>query len=674
MTKYLSPLSIVFVWNPEDTNLIKPIVDYCFSLLSRDVNKPFSRSMNLPVFYRSTIKKTHPVINNASEKNIIFSFLTKEIASDEIWINYIKEIAKEEKVKVIPIAIDQVALNLSSELNNENFIRAYEYDQNFKDEYIFIAIAHEIYRYALNDNFEERSLGKNNALKIFLSHAKDGKNGIGLAKSLKNFIDNSSMQNFFDSTDIAAGYRFDDEIVGNIKNSTVIAIHSDIYSSRYWCQREILSAKQHDRPVIAVDILEEYEDRRFPFATNVPGIHVFIDNEPTEKDLLRILSSALLETIRFFYSKLLLNQYKKIGYIEEDAKISSRPPEIADIEKILAFDGNLITTKYKSIVYPEPPLYLEELTFLSKLGIKLYTPLTLGECTIKDKNVGISISELSQDELIDLGQDAKHLIQLSQDIARNFLSREAVLTYGGDLRNDGFTKFLFDEAEVLKVRTQSDKIRIRNYIAWPIHNNDTKELKEWKAKYRPIANMIEHQLPEDVKDLVDKSIIGSCLSPDTPQNMYIWCRSLTKMREDMIKECDVRIFAGGKKCGYKGKMPGVLEEIMIAIKLKKPIFLIGGFGGITSSVCEFIETNKLPKELTMDWQINNNTGYKDLLEYSELKGDGYSNDYILINEDLKMCNLNNGLSQEENIQLFNTIFIDEAIHLIIKGIKALSMK
>ena len=51
------------------------------------------------------------------------------------------------------------------------------------------------------------------------------------------------MQRFFDANEISPGFKFDQEIENHIKNSTIIAIESDAYSSRYWCQREILSAK-----------------------------------------------------------------------------------------------------------------------------------------------------------------------------------------------------------------------------------------------------------------------------------------------------------------------------------------------------------------------------------------------------------------------------------------------
>ena len=159
-------------------------------------------------------------------------------------IDYIKDIPEGENVIIIPIAMERVALKLSDIFDGRNFIRAYEFDPLLINDYLFIAITHEIYRWALNRNFDKAALGKDNAIKIFISHAKDGKNGIKIAEDLKEFIDNSQMRNFFDATDIATGYRFDEEIIENIKKSTLIAIHSDIYSSRYWCQKKYYVQKK----------------------------------------------------------------------------------------------------------------------------------------------------------------------------------------------------------------------------------------------------------------------------------------------------------------------------------------------------------------------------------------------------------------------------------------------
>lgn len=671
MMCFSMPLSVIFVWHPADISAVEPLVKHCSLLLSRDISKPFSRSMNLPIFYRTALQNGVPLkIDIISDKTIIFIFIGQEIVSDDNWVAYLENIPQGGNVHVIPIALDRTAFGLQGNIKNKNFIRAYDFSELYRKDYIFISVLHEIYRYTLNESFSEIAKGKDNALRIFLSHSKDGSTGIKIAKALKHFIDNSTMRNFFDATDIAPGYRFDAEIMRYIKESTMIAIHSDSYSSRYWCQREILCAKEFKRPIIAIDSLEEFEDRRFPFATNVPSVRVDLDNELTEEDLLRILSFALLETIRFFYSKILLEQYKHSGLIKPDCEVLSRPPEVADIEKLLVNNSGFISQRHSYVVYPEPPLYSEELSFLSNLGIEIFTPLTYDSSTLQGMNVGVSISDPSEEELINIGLSSSHLVKLSQDLARYLLTRGSTLIYGGDLRTNGFTEFIFDEANALQARLQTEHIYLNNYIVWPIYKDDTVDVKKWKAKYKHIARMVEMPPPKDIEDLIQSE--ESSIQLTGSQNLYVWSRCLTEMRKTMIENCHVRICAGGTHLGYKGKMPGVLEEILISINMKRPIYLLGGFGGVTASVCKLIQYGTLPLELTLEWQFQNNSGYKELMDFGTSRDANYTVDIASLKMFLKNVDLNNGLSHEDNNRLFNTPFIEEALFFVLKGLKSIN--
>lgn len=179
--------------------------------------------------------------------------------------------------------------------------------------------------------------------------------------------------------------------------------------------------------------------------------------------------------------------------------------------------------------------------------------------------------------------------------------------------------------------------------------------------------MINVEIDEKVECLIDTK--DEFVSPDTEKNNYVWSRCLTKMREKMIDDCDIRICAGGKDKGYKGKLPGVLEEILIASEKRLPIYLLGGFGGIVHSVCEVIENDYVPENLTLEWQKENNIGYSSILEL--YKNNGEEIKYTDIVKRIKHINLNNGLSKEENKILFNTVYVEEAVHLVLKGLKSI---
>lgn len=660
----MEPLSVVLVWNETDQTSVEKYIQYTTKMLSRDINRPFSRTINLPIFYYSNSEGNEvPMLPKLkSEKILIYVFIGINSASSDKWGDYVESLYDIENAKIVPIALDKYAYKVSDKVQNYNFIREYELTV-CKEQQLFISMAHEIYRYGFNEKKE--IISTTSALKIFLSHAKEGKNGLNIAKQLKELIDDSAMSRFFNSNDIAPGYRFDDEIINNIKESSVIIINSDIYSSRYWCQREIQAAKEFERPIIEIDLIDKAMDRKFPFAGNVPVVRVdIIDDKVEEGDLYRILENIMIETIRFNYvdKKLELLKLEIPGRVKK----MCRPPEMIDMPKLIK-KGEDIELKYDKIIYPDPPIYSEEIEFLKKLGIEIYTPIEYGKDKLFGKKVGISISDPEINELKSSGQNKVHLSKLSQYVANYVLGRGATLIYGGDLRKNGYTEQLLQEAQVLKDRLKTRDIYLKNYLAWPIYLADTLEVKKWKAQYRGLLEMKEIPIDETVSDLVqtDKQF----LAPDTVDNWYVWSKSLSKMRYEMIKNCDARICAGGRKVGYKGKMPGVLEEILIASELGCPLYLLGGFGGVVRDVCELLQDNKCSDSLTEQWQSSCNKGYRELLQ--RYKEQGEEVDYLELQNKLRCINFNNGLTQEENEILFNTVYVDEAIQLILKGLQSI---
>ncbi|MCL2135387.1 MAG: TIR domain-containing protein [Candidatus Bathyarchaeota archaeon] len=717
VNSFIPPLTVIFMWhhkdaseNPEDESA-KSLSIQLSEWLSKDVTKPFSRSANLPVFlYTNERTQTMPEIQDLGGKTMFFPFIGKEFMSDDKWLSSIENMNLAENICMVPIALDKTALTLKGSYKNRNFIRAYDFEEKVRYDHIFIEIVHEIYRYVLNNSSSESSKGKDKALKLFLSHTKHKHDPQGeeIAKALKNFIDNSHMNSFFDTTDIAPGYQFDTEIEEHIKDSTVIAINTDNYSSSYWCQREILWAKKHNRPIIVVDALKNSEDRRTPLLTNIPSIHIhhnatpplklicsFVENPtpilseqfnivhefhdelnvgPFKKNLLEIIKAALIETLRFKYAHLLLIAYQKKKWIDNSALILNRPPEVSDIEKLFVIkDGNIqYNDRYTRFVYPDPPVFEEEVAFLKSLDIPVETPLTTNICSLEGTNIGMSFAYPSQKELLMIGHNDTSLKVLSQEISRYLLDCNATLVCGGDARDDGFTEFIYPYAKVLRAKYPKKEFQIINYVAWTTSIEDPEKAKEWKREIMDVSKVIEVGRPDDVSKLVSNREEYVALSEAKSKGKYRFVRSrcLTEMRKAMDAKCDARICAGGDSSS-RGFMSGVLEEIVIAGKRGLPLYLIGGFGGFTASVCEAIKTGKVPEELTLDWQKRKNEGFKEVFDFINSNYPTYIINYqksIDTIKTLKLTELNNGLSKEENEQLFNSRYIDEIVFLIRKGL------
>lgn len=667
-TQYAPPLAVNFVWNYADSEAVNPIIDVVRKSFVRDKDKPFSRGLNIPLFFYSSQNANqipHDSPDALAKKNVIFAFTSVNTNGRENWRKYLEELPASPSTTIIPIAIDKNGLAHKGSLAGANCIRVYDWPTDNADFYAIVSLAHEIYRYGCI-SINPSDSGKTSSITIFLSHAKAGDTGRLHSEEIKKFLDNSNLNRFFDSTEISPGFQFDQEIVKSVKKSTLVAIESDAYSSRYWCQREILCAKQYDRPIVVVNSLNDYEDRIFPAASNVPCVHVSSETPLSQRDILRILSAALLETVRYVHSVQCLEYYKEIGWLEDECELSARPPEIRQALKVKS-------NNQKKICYPEPPIYSDEADWHIHLGIEAFTPLwSLAEqdC-LHQQQIGISISDVQGDNFSSNHIHPDHLIRLTQDIARHLLARSATLIYGGDLRPSGFTEFVLDEASILKERIGCELPKVENHLAWPLYVSDP-EIVAWRAKYSEVMKTVEHEIPSDVANGLAQDVF---LPPTTPENAYVWSRCLTEMREKSIASSTVRICAGGKLSGYKGKMPGVFEEIALAFNSQKPIFLLGAFGGVVGSVCSLLLTKAVPEALTEDWQISHNSGYSELQAIA--KSHGKECDYSAIIEFLQKQNVSDiatrcGLSEDEYIRIMNSPFVDECLYLILKGLNKLS--
>jgi SLOG cluster2/ATPase family associated with various cellular activities (AAA) len=61
-----------------------------------------------------------------------------------------------------------------------------------------------------------------------------------------------------------------------------------------------------------------------------------------------------------------------------------------------------------------------------------------------------------------------------------------------------------------------------------------------------------------------------------------------RMRWMMSCRCVARVLISGKISGFSGRMPGILEETMLALCLRQPLYIIGGFGGAAQVVGELL--------------------------------------------------------------------------------------
>ena len=655
-------LVVHIVCHKEDVKSASPFVDSLCAAFSRDPRYPFSRELNLPIFTWQEPEFDKQVLcpKRLGNKTVVFAFTSARSCTDAAWTKALNKInQKSKKIFVVPIAITVGGVSIPRRVGLNNVISLFKWDK-YQSDLLVVAAAQSICQLC----YPKTTAKSVQPLKIFLSHTKSDVVGARVVKQLRDFIcTRTTLEKFIDINDIQSGEEFDSKILNEIGKSVFLAIVTDNYSTRRWCQLEAVEAKRKGVPIIVVDCVSRYEDRILPALANVPCVRPALNSDPNgdillTEDMVRILKAMMMETLRWHYVADVLKQR-----CHGKGVVLSRPPE-----------SNILTDWHqKGVWYPEPQILPAEQEFYFGKNRYLFTPSSCDDGkALSGLKIGISISDPEACYLSDHGLRMDVLTRLSQDIARNVISRGAVLIYGGDFRPkeiNGFTGMILDEARIAKTRRKIRAPLVWNYLAWPLHLSRSDQEVEFQNHYTDVSKCIFCEPPKDLLRL-EGFRKDEYVEPNTVVNKYAWARGLTWMREVSIRQSDVRICAAGKFSNYKGAMPGVLQEVLIAQKEKKPIYLLGGFGGVTSAIVESILNRTVDPRLSLDWQQRNSLGYSDFVRFSSEQK--YPVDYsdlaALTRLSIKDLAKRAGLSVSDYRSLMLSPYVDECVSLILKGL------
>ena len=694
LTEYQPRLLLYVVWHPQFARG-RELAERIYAHFARDPEKPNARGLGIPVFFRSepAEEAATPVpiaLDEARHTAVIVLVDPKMVIAGVDWSRYIAPLSQQAQAnatqhRVFPVALTQNAYKL---LPEANFIRLQDHSPEAAPGFLLNRLTNELGRLltqrptlaAVEAN--ELKGGSPPKMQLFLSHAKlDGEKA---ALALRDYIrDNLALDTFFDAIDIAAGFRFEDQINEGIDLAAFALVHTDAYASRVWCQHEIIRAKRHGRPVVVIHAIEEGEARSFPYMGNVPTIRWRAD-QPARLEA--IVGLILREVLRTEYFTQHFEDLRALFNVPLAARALPRAPELLTA---LALRPEAETVPF--FVYPDPPLAKQELDLVLELApnLRLITPTMLfanpaqlPQTVMPGKSfagwrVGISISE--SENLAQRGMafprlpDEKaappspHLRDAMTEFARFLLAGGATLAYGGDLRQGGFTFVLFELLAAYRAMSGENSTAVQSYLSWPIHLDLTEEQEEnWVG----LVQFHKIQAPANLG--VDPA---TKVPPTTPINRVAWARSLTAMRERMNSETDARIFLGGQlgSLGLRGsgRYPGLAEEALFALRAGKPVYLIGGFGGCTEAIIEAVRGAN-PPALTEEQRLAD-PGVLAAFELynSDLREGREPINYQALTaefESFGVAGLNNGLKPDENKRLFATINLPEMIALVLRGL------
>lgn len=362
------PFLVVYVvWHPDFAQ---------GPLLAEHVREHFRRQLyanvaggaGLSVIYRSALVPGGdlplPIPLDDAETTAIVVLAEANLADDPAWVAYVRHIAVQTNAGGLATMLFPVALQdgvLGKLAIDEQALRwdlwggtLESHQQRLLTEltYEFCRMLRHYLEHLKHPEEDDAALEKYlKKVEIFLSHSKHDEHGIAIAQAVRERLHQGhGLASFFDVHDIPGGLRFQNVILQKVRTSAVVAIHSDSYSSREWCRKEILEAKRCNVPLVVANSIRNVDERGFPYMGNVPLVRL---ESGHEERIDFVIARLLDEVLKDFLWRCQI----QISQNEDPAVIFvPRPPELILLASLPRADETLNLV----VVYPDPPLSAEE--------------------------------------------------------------------------------------------------------------------------------------------------------------------------------------------------------------------------------------------------------------------------------------------------------------------------
>ncbi|HRI50330.1 MAG TPA: toll/interleukin-1 receptor domain-containing protein [Pseudomonadota bacterium] len=255
----------------------------------------------------------------------------------------------------LPVAVDAASLKLEPRLAERSFVRLDRLgaEPAARSAELCINVAVAALLLLLQDKGLAREPQHKARITLFISHAKadfyaqKAAPSEGLVGKFLAYLAQGSIDGWFDSKHISKGARFDEALRVAIERCNVlVCLVTDRWSEGEWCRREVLMAKAAGTPIVIVDALTVKIPRLFPYLGNACAFRW----QPGR--LQTVVLAALMEALRYRHAIEMLNRRKRDGNF-----VLGIQPEALTLLHLPA--GT------RRVIYPDPPLPLEELEALT---------------------------------------------------------------------------------------------------------------------------------------------------------------------------------------------------------------------------------------------------------------------------------------------------------------------
>ncbi|NDW46355.1 AAA family ATPase [Ruegeria sp. PrR005] len=182
-------------------------------------------------------------------------------------------------------------------------------------------------------------------------------------------------------------------------------------------------------------------------------------------------------------------------------------------------------------------------------------------------------------------------------LTKQLLRNGAALAYAGAFEPKGTLEHVIaaDRDAPPELAQQAlQKPRVRNYLGYPASlraetagtKTDTNSIE-----FIPLNTISTHELKElgAPTDEWFGAMPTDRGETYDPRRHVAWALSLFRLRVRMLQDVSALVVLGGKDDGQSwGRMAGIAEEVMIAIALRTPVFVLGGAGGAARAVGQIL--------------------------------------------------------------------------------------
>jgi hypothetical protein len=357
-------LVLYIVWHPGNANGAS-IAELLREHFRRKLYENVAGGTGISVIFRSAPAPMSatpmPIDLDEAETTAIVVIADPALAEDHAWVGYVHELVQRTEAaglgaRVFPLEMEQAALALINVDEQALRLDSWTGTEAQRQQRLISELAYELCRMLrhylehLRRPAEEKTALEQylKKVQIFLSHSKHDDYGEQIARAIRDHLQaGHGLSSFFDVHDIPAGLRFQKVLIQQVKVSAVIAVHTDSYSSREWCRREIIEAKRWNVPLVVANCISDLDERGFPYLGNVPIVRM----DPRGADRIDTVIGRLLdEVLKNFLWRC---RVESLRNADPAVVFVPRPPELISLAGLPAVPAPVI-------VYPDPPLSAEE--------------------------------------------------------------------------------------------------------------------------------------------------------------------------------------------------------------------------------------------------------------------------------------------------------------------------